>query len=95
MATLDKLSQWKVFWDSNRLSKDVVPLCLRGNLVFIQSFYWIRLDFLRILFKKSILSNAFQMPVALRVVFILFPHCNIAAPTNFSFGEGPLTYNSS
>ena len=84
VATLDKLSQWKVFWDGNRLSKDVVPLCLRGNIVFIQSFYWIRLDFLRIL-KKS------QMPVALRLAFILFADCNIAAPVSFFSGEEPLT----
>ena len=30
--------------------------------------------------------------VALRLVFILFPDCNIAAPISFSFGEEPLTY---
>jgi hypothetical protein len=61
---------------------------LRGNLGFIQSFYWIRLDFLGILFKKLFC----QMPVALRLAFILFPDCNIAAPVSFSSGEGPLTY---
>ena len=32
------------------------------------------------------------MPVALRLVFILFPNYNIAAPISFSFGKEPLTY---
>ena len=32
------------------------------------------------------------MLVALRLVFILFPDCNIAAPISFSLGEEPLTY---
>ena len=33
-----------------------------------------------------------QMPVALRLTFILFLDCNIAAPVSFSSGEEPLTY---
>ena len=33
-----------------------------------------------------------QMPVALRLAFILFLDCNIAAPVSFFSGEGPLTY---
>ena len=32
------------------------------------------------------------MLVALRLVFILFPDCNIAAPVSFSYGEEPLSY---
>jgi hypothetical protein len=32
------------------------------------------------------------MPVALRLAFILFADCNIAAPVSFFSGEEPLTY---
>ena len=44
------------------------------------------------MFCETFSKNTFcQMPVALRVVFILFPVCNIAAPVSFSSGEEPLT----
>ena len=77
MAALQKLSKWNVFWECNRLSKDLAICVFKRKLRFHHVFTGLDL---------------YRYVISLRLVFIVFPDYDIAAPVNFFSVEEASTY---